>query len=812
MKNESKATNTLIGLHKIACVSLFFIFLSSFFILSSCGPSRYIPEGEHLLYNTEQTVVMSDGSAPTSEVKDALKDAGNYYLQRRNSRVLGIKWLPVSMWFYGIASPSDSSFWGNYWRRFGQAPVVYEEEKSQRTVEQLESLLETKGCFGSTVTFDTLKIKKKKITIGYHIVATPRYIVDEVNYRTSNDTIHRLLEQWRSESDIRANEPYDQEKLASERTRIASNLREEGYYLASPDMISFLVDTNYPDRRLVIDVVVDSRKLQVYHIKNIFIYPNSTAGLHSGESAFDTTVHHFQFGNRQVDYTFIYDKPMTIRPNTICRSMILFPGMTFRPKFVSRTYTSLLNLRNFKYINIDFSESSSASDTVSLVDAHVRLINSTQQNISLSLELTNASPLSTQEIGNFFSNGNIGAETSIEYQHKNIFGGAELLTLKGSFLLEFPKLIFKKSNSGGFYENFSAFEAGLDASLDMPVFLLPFASRIAQQRTRPHTLISLGSSYQYRYYYERILANTSFGYNWNGTNRRTRGGVVGRTQHQILPIEFTYVRILNLDEEFATRIRSTSDLRMQYQYSSHFIMDARYDYTYTNQQIGARRNFSFFHLSLESAGNLLYALSNLFDSYSDDNNVRHFMGVPFSQYIRTNAEFSRYLYHGSANFVVRTLLGIGIPYGNSVSMPYEKSFFGGGSTTMRAWQLRHLGPGSYSSDDLERVGDIQFVLNLEERFPIVGIFEGALFADIGNVWLFNASEQYPGGEFRWDSFFRELAVGVGLGLRISVSIATLRLDFAIPLYDPGHEQSLRWCPPHWRFSHIITNFGINYPF
>ena len=113
---------------------------------------------------------------------------------------------------------------------------------------------------------------------------------------------------------------------------------------------------------------------------------------------------------------------------------------------------------------------------------------------------------------------------------------------------------------------------------------------------------------------------------------------------------------------------------------------------------------------------------------------------------------------------------------------------------------------------IDRVGDLQFVFNLEERFPIAGIFEGALFTDLGNIWLYNSSDLYPGGELKWDKFLKEIAVGVGLGVRVNVSIATLRLDFAIPLYDPGFEESLRWRPPHWKFNQIVTSFGINYPF
>ncbi len=782
-------------------------------MMASCSADKYLGEGESLLFHTEQTVVMADSSEVTPEVTDALKRSQNYYLQRQNSKGFGIKNMPVGMWIYCIASPSDSSFWGRYWRNLGQAPVIYDEGKAQRTAQQLQRLLETKGCFNSSVTFDTTEIDGRKISIAYRITATHRYLIDDINYFCDNDTILRLLDQWREASPLQPGNAYDQEKIAAERTRLVSNLREEGYYHASPENVTFVVDTTYHTRKLSIDVHVDGHNLSVYHINNIYIYPNSNAGIRSSDSKYDTLIYNYAGINRAFDYQFIYDKPMTLHPLTISRSMMLFPGMTYRPRYINNTYNSLLNLRNFKYINVEFSESPFSTDSLPLVDAHVRLINTTQQKISLSLELTNASPIGTQDSGNFLSNGNLGIETSLEYQHKNLFGGAELLKVKGSLLLELPKLIFSGS-SGGFYDSFSAFEVGLDASLDMPEFLLPFSSLIAWQRTRPHTLISLGGSYQYRHWFERILANTAFAYTWS---QRLGTGMSNTqsAQHQLTPIEFTFVRILNIDDAFANRLRSLNDLRMNYQYSSHFIMDARYDYAYSNQQYGLRRNFSLFRFSVESAGNLLSGISHLVDGGADSNNVRQFLGVPFSQYARVTGEFTRYLYHGSRNtFVARALVGIGIPYGNSLAMPYEKGFFGGGPTTMRAWQLRRLGPGSYSSGDnmLERIGDLQLVVNLEERFPIAGIFEGAVFADMGNVWLYNTSDQYPGGELKWGDILEEIAVGIGLGLRVNVSVATLRLDFAIPLYDPGYETSARWRPSHWTFSQLVTNFGINYPF
>lgn len=800
--------------------ALHIILLATLAILTtSCYVNRYIPEGSHRLDNTKQTVVMADSSAVPPEIEEALKNSGNYYLQRRNAKVFGIKWLPVGMWIYGIASPSDSSFVGNYFRRLGEAPVVYDEDKAIRTTRQLQGLLELKGCFNSTVTFDTVSIEGKKIAIEYHLTSTQRYMIENVEYKCDNPAVRNLLDKWQSGSHVKPGDYYDQEKLSLERNRIVANLREEGYYKASVENITFQVDTTYSNRQLSIDVNVDSTNLHVYSINNIFIYPNSTSGLRRGDPNLDTTIFNYYTGStRTFDFQMVRDinKPVAVKDLTIGRSMMLFPGQHFRPSNITATYNSLLNLRNFKYINIDFSEAPSSTDSLRLVDAHVRLINNTKQKISLSLELTNASPISVQDSSeNFFNSGNLGIETNLEYQNKNLFGGAELLKLKGTLLLELPKFILQGSQ-GGFYNNFSTFEVGLDASFDIPD-AFPFSSLFLWQNTRPHTLFSIGGSYQYRYWFERILFNTSFGYTWTHRAGDINDVISSNRihQHQVLPIELTFVRVLNLDDDFATRLSTINDLRIKYKYSSHLIWDARYDYSYSNQRYGTRHNFSLLHLYAESAGNLLSALSHILDGNADSIDVRQFFDVPFSQYVRTGAEFTRYIYHHRRNtLVLRALLGVGIPYGNSYSMPYEKSFFGGGTTTIRAWQLRHLGPGSYDAGGsiLERVGDLQLVLNVEERFPIAGIFEGALFSDLGNVWLLNPSPDYPGGELKWGEILKEIAVGIGVGLRVNVSIATIRLDFAIPLYDPGYIQVNRWRPPHWNFSDIVINFGINYPF
>lgn len=779
-------------------------------MFAGCSVDRYLGPDQHVLHDITLDLQMNDSSEVTPEVKDAVKHAKKYYTQRPNVKFLGIKGLPVSKWIYCFLTDTTSNFWNNSMHRLGDAPVVYDESRSRQTAKQLQELMASKGCFGSTVSFDTADIDGRNINIRYKISSTSRYTIDDIVYHTENPAVKRILDELKEDSPLVAGEPYDQEKIAIERNRIASNLREAGYYLASTENVRFIVDTTYSPTHLSIDVIVDSRNLQVYHINNVYIYPNNNSSLIDAPDKYDTLIHTYPGATRRIDNIFVYDRPMTIRPQTISRSLMIFPGMTYRPRYINDTYNSLLGLRNYKYINIEMLPSSASTDSLPLVDAHIKLVNATQQKISLSVELTNASPLGDNDsTKNFLTGGNLGVEAAIEYLHKNIFGGAELLKVKGSGMVELPKLIF--SNRGKtFYDNFSAFEAGLDISLDMPIFLLPFTRNIVFQRIKPHTLFSVGGSYQYRYYFERVLANTSFGYTWSHSRRAS---------NQLLPIEMTFVRILGLDDIVSTRLSQSNDPRLKYQYSSHFILDARYDYTFSNQQYGTRNDFTALHLSLETAGNMLSAVATLSHAETDENGVRQILGVPYSQYIRAGVEATNYHYFGDkSSLVARLIVGTGIPYGNSVSMPYEKSFFGGGPTTMRAWQLRRLGPGSYRSGsgdqvaDVERVGDLQLVMNVEGRFPITGIFEGAVFADMGNVWLFHPSDQYPNGHIKWNSIPQEIAVGAGLGLRVTIAIVTLRLDFGIPIYDPGYDLEQRWRPSHWRFNQIVTNFGINYPF
>ena len=163
--------------------------------------------------------------------------------------------------------------------------------------------------------------------------------------------------------------------------------------------------------------------------------------------------------------------------------------------------------------------------------------------------------------------------------------------------------------------------------------------------------------------------------------------------------------------------------------------------------------------------------------------------------------------------VFRIMGGLALPYGNSVSIPFEKSFWLGGANDMRGWRLRSLGPGAYAASDknYDKTGDILLQSSIEQRFPIYSFLLGSLFIDAGNVWLREKSEDFPNGEFKLSSFYKQIAMDLGVGFRFDFSFFIFRIDAAVPFYNPALTD--KWFNTNdFRLRNAIWNFGIGYPF
>jgi outer membrane protein assembly factor BamA len=247
-------------------------------------------------------------------------------------------------------------------------------------------------------------------------------------------------------------------------------------------------------------------------------------------------------------------------------------------------------------------------------------------------------------------------------------------------------------------------------------------------------------------------------------------------------------------------------------------------------------------------------LSNIFNTARDTSGQRTIFGYTFAQYAKGEIDLRFYKsLGGEQQLVFRINPGIGVPYGNSSQLVFEKNFYTGGANDIRAWLPRTLGPGNFNRASygvgpeadtvrsrlkyLDQFGEIKFVANAEYRYKLADNFfgsklKGAFFIDAGNVWRLHKEIENPGGEFRFNNFFQSTAIGIGTGLRFDLAFFVFRFDAALKFKDPEFTGSDQWVLiDHFnelfhsgsfkeaylqnngeRYNFLQLNFGIGLPF
>ncbi len=798
---------------KLLNIKIFLLVATLLFI--GCSPYKHISKEGYIL--SKNKVLIDSKTLDKSDFKNLIK-------QDPNSSFLLVHW---RMYFYSLSNPGEDStvsfFSRKVFRSLGEKPVEYDKDLNYRSTQEMKNYLKTKGCFNGTVV-DSITKKKRKVTVYYSIKTGERYKIDTFYVSSDDESILSSALNIMASSPIKKGIYYDEKLFSAERQRLSSELKSQGYYDFSEEYILFNIDTNSNNYSAKVNLFILSKdkgqreigesptKFNKYKIRNIYIYPNySTQITTSNVITLDTNIiFHRQkehFGLNK--YYVIFPPPERIKIKPILRSIVFQRDSMFSPIYAERTYNSLNQLKNFKFIDISYSPitqdiKGNPLDT-SLLDCFIRLSLAKPILISTSLE-ANFSAV-TNSLVTTNSSSNLGMEWNMSFQHKNIFKGAEIFSFNPKIAFEFRSDIFNKNDSINKWSLVNAFETGIDLGLEFPHFLIPFGTKFYSMQFQPHTTIKAGYNYQKRSYFERSIFNFNFGYSWNYTNKYN---------HAIIPIEINLVKINITDQSFKDSL-NTLDKRIQYQFSDHLVANARYSYLYNGQELNKKRDFSYFRFNFESAGNFIYLINNIANAQKNENKEYTIFNIPFAQYLRSDIDFKKYYYINEKNVLVfRTYGGIGIPYGNVTALPYEKSFFGGGANNHRAWQLRELGPGASKIDETQlrydRSGDMTFGANFEYRFPIAGPFEGAAFVDVGNIWTLYNNVDMEGGQFKVNSFYKELATGAGLGIRLNIQFLIIRFDFAIKLWDPSKDISNRWVLPNTKWSNLNLNFGIGYPF
>ncbi len=750
----------------------------------ACSSTKYVPENRYLLDKYKIKV-------DKRKIKD--EEFKSYLKPKPNKRILGFKFY---LFIYNLSKKDKINWWNRSLRTIGEEPVLYDIYQSGKTRDQLELFLKNKGYYDALVT-DSVIIDKRKVKVIYNIKENTPYRIGDIGYLIEDSALAKIILRDTLQSLVKKGHILDVDVLASERDRIEILLRNLGYYkFSKDDYIFFEADSSKSSHLVNIKYIIRNFREESpdglittiphprYRIGKVFI--NTTykpkEAIKNDQSSLvklDTL--------RTDDINIIFSGSPGIKSNVVVSSTFILPGEYFNQENVILSYRHLSSLEVYRLVNIEFNErEGQIGESERVLDCNILLTPFLMQSITVDPEVTNSS-------------GNIGGRCNLIFQHRNLFMGAENFDfrLKGGIETQ-------KETDNNSYGNL--IELGAETTLKIPKFLLPFRTDQFIRKFNPKTSFTLAYNFQQRPEYTRTIANVSFGYTWKGNRFLT---------HNINPLELNFVRIPAMSQSFSEWLQGKY---ISYSYQPHMVSVSNYTVVYSNQRIQAIRDFIYIRYNAESAGNILYSLYNLTGQPKNDG-VYEIFNTDFAQYVRSDIDFRYYhIINKDNSLIYRVFAGAGLPYKNSTALPFEKKYFSGGANSIRAWQVRDLGPGSYEELNPgpfpNQTADIKLEVNVEYRFKLFWLIKGALFIDAGNIWAINNKDERTGALFKFDKFYKDIAVGTGFGTRFDFSFFIFRLDLGIKIKNPIYPEGKKWFMGNRELSRkdFVLNFGIGYPF
>ncbi|MFI3286222.1 MAG: BamA/TamA family outer membrane protein [Rikenellaceae bacterium] len=782
----------------------------------ACGAVRNTPQDSYFL---KRVKVVADNTTPKEERIPAWV-LESYIRQSPNKRLLGTNFY---VWAYNLANPEKDNSWNRFKRKVGQAPIYYNNNLTEKGAENLKIYMNSQGYYSSESSseVDTTR-RKKRAYVTYRVEQKLPYIITSHDYLFQDTLVEPIILRDTATSLIRVGSPFNATTLDRERERIANNLRQRGYFNFTTNSVAFLADTLAENRSVVLTTIIKPylagyneqgeaiiENHTRYRVNNVNIAPNFDPTIVMTDTAYlskiDTTNYH--------GLNVVYEgERANVRSNVLRQAVPIYPNSYYNSSLVEETYKNLISIGYFKSAKVMFTESA-AEDPI--IDSTFRTsrrgvdttlitsspVNHLTCNILCTPALTQSIKLEAEgsTTSSFY-----GLSATVGYQNRNIFRGAEAFNIALTTGYEY----MKSQN----VEKRKATELGVSTGLSFPRFILPELISKFPQVVQPRTNLDLSVNYQDRPYYTRTLMGASWDYAWR-TN--------GNSSYTVRPIDINLIRMEDLDQDF---YESLNNDYLEMSFETQLLAGLSFSYVYNNQLSKVGSNATMFRYNFESSGNLIGLFSKWLATPSDKGTY-NILGIPYAQYLRTDINVSRKIMLGEVTAIAaRWYSGVGFAYGNSLSLPFDRLFYTGGSNSMRGWSPRTLGPGSTlleeyadptadSSDDYpNKVGDIRLEANLELRFPLWGNIHGATFFDLGNVWYMNKnSYDDPDGIFHFDSFYKQLGFNTGFGLRLDITFAVLRLDWGVQLHNPNLPEGERWITK-FGWDHTSLNFGVGYPF
>lgn len=848
---------------KISLILLIALFLSS------CNAVKRVEDDQRLL--TENTIFVNGEEISQRNIYNQIYQEPNktflglplqlylYNLANPNPDTTYLKWLhkkpnrPERL--ANLLSEKQVVRLGNIYvninewiMKTGEPPAIVTEGQAQRSAERLKAWYWNNGWFNAETGYEIIPTKKKRAKVNYFVTPNEPYIVDSITTRIASIVADSIYEAHKANSSIVPGVQYKTQDYGAERERLTQLYRNNGLYHFEQEYISFEADTVNTNNKVNTAVIIQNHEAtvdgvetrvpyKVHKVSKVNIFPD------------------YRFDNRNEPITdtasnegyniYSFDQ-LEFRPQALTNAVFITPGTIYSDADRTLTYNRLNQLRIFRYPNIQYMEDPSDTTGTDLI-ANVFL--TPRQKYSLGFEFD----LSQSNIQKF----GIGFGGSLLI--RNVFRGAEILEIGGRGSIGSSKDAANDSD-----RFFDITEVGVDVDLTLPRILFPFETeRFIPKYMYPFTTLGVGASTQTNIGLDKQSFTAVMNYRWLPSDNLT---------HLLDLVNIQYIRNLNTDNYFnvyrnsylelnqvatadnveapdqfytigdqggrflqipegadgflraartggvtgltAPQTEILNDLRERKNRltEDNLIYATNFSYILNKKENIYDEDFSRLRVKIEAAGNILAAVSELAGVEKDESGRFSLFGVNFSQYLKTEVDYIKHWDLGRDNVIaIRTFGGIAVPYGNSNSIPFIRSFFAGGPNDNRAWQPYSLGPGSSGGRNEFNEANMKIALSTEYRFNLFGDLHAALFADAGNIWnVFDVVEE-EASTFTSLSDLEELALGTGIGLRYDFDFFVLRFDVGFKTYNPALEAGNRWFRGY-NLSKAVFNVGINYPF
>lgn len=758
-----------------------FLYLILAMLLASCSSTKILTDNQYMLM--KNTVTMEDVKG------EEFSDMVDYVLPLPNNKFMGIFNAKTSL--YASAQPKidkktgkvkDSKF--NKWIResVGEPPVLLDSILITTSERKLKTVMKKKGFFHAEVRSEVVFPKEKRAIVNYYVRANDPYYIRRVSMDIPVYEFRKVIVLNMRGNKVKRGTRYDEDLIAEEIGRMAQLLRNEGYYFANSELFYCEVDTinsnEYRDanghRTLELKFVLNTtdsaaleRALYKYYFDQVSIHTNYNVS-YGDEVQYDTT--HFFTSHPELDstdYRFLTPRvPEAYRKNgqpkrdfkfrTITDKVYCKRGQMFSEDIYARAKKGMNDLNNFTTIDINFTEDLSRRDTarkIGYLNTEYILVRRKVHSIGGQVDVRSDK-----------------SALSFTYGNRNIFKGAENFTL---------------NVSGSYYyysKQYRYPEFGVNIKIEFPHLFL-FKKYENPEAQKYSTSIALGTTYSGLY--NRWMYNASYFYTYQPNHNLS---------HTITPIDF---RTLNTDES-RSRVLYGEYYTGSYlrRFEKYFLVSFRYtlNYVVPFKQHYIKNNMRF-SITYESCGMLITGLNALFAP-----NQRWMLGqynyVAY-QGFEFNWQYS-HIFNGNNSIAMRFNTGFKLPVFKDEVIPYEAGYFLGGSNSMRGFPFRGVGPGSYAGKNkIEYTGDIKLEMNLEYRGTLYKAFKYGVFIDAGNIWLAKEYEDMEYAEFKFNRFYKEIALCAGVGIRLDFNFFIIRLDYAVPFYDPRAYEYGAWINKRW---------------